>query len=355
MVSGGISRTRSVISHDISRRPQQSIEFKRIQRITISYSSWPNHLELHCPRPTRLMEELLEKHHQEKQDLWLKNAIKIKGASKKTRRGITDECERQQWELDQKHEAEIQALSGQGPHQLANAVEELAIDDRPDEPQGATNSTPKDMPAIVEDSPAPSEAGSDSQGRAKKPNRQKARLARRAAEQEAAVKAAEQEAKDQPDRREQELSSMKKQVESLKLRETLIRPDGHCLFSACAHGMPSDLLPKSAPNKEPYKAVRASAADFMSSHPDDFAPFLEEPLDTHITKIRDTAEWGGQLELQAIARSYNIDINVLQADGRVERIRSGASDNQNVIWLAYYRHSFGLGEHYNALSKNEQG
>ncbi len=45
------------------------------------------------------------------------------------------------------------------------------------------------------------------------------------------------------------------------------------------------------------------------------------------------------------------DINVLQADGRVEKIESGLESETGSIWLTYYRHSFGLGEHYNALKK----
>jgi OTU domain-containing protein 6 len=90
----------------------------------------------------------------------------------------------------------------------------------------------------------------------------------------------------------------------------------------------------------------------MEAHPNDFVGFLEEPIEAYARKIKDTAEWGGQLELQAIAKSYNVDINVLQADGRIEKITSGGSeDGHKTIWLAYYRHSFGLGEHYNALNK----
>jgi hypothetical protein len=34
-------------------------------------------------------------------------------------------------------------------------------------------------------------------------------------------------------------------------------------------------------------------------------------------------EWGGQLELQAIARAYGVEINVVQKDGRMEKIESG--------------------------------
>jgi OTU domain-containing protein 6 len=274
------------------------------------------------------MDELLSKHRNEKRDLVSKITQKKKNATKKTRKGVNDECERLERELAERQAAEIEELEPQDPDRLDGAVDGLSLVDPAGERGEEGNPTPQGLLVTAAASPPPSEAGSDFQSRTKKPNRQKARLARRAAEQEAAANAAALEAKDQPDRREQELSEMKRQMENLKLRETLIRPDGHCLFSACAHSMPSEAILQSPPKKEPYQRVRASAADFMSSHPDDFAPFLEEPLDTYVTKIRDTAEWGGQLELQAIARSYNLDINVLQADGRIEKISSGSSESQ---------------------------
>ena len=101
----------------------------------------------------------------------------------------------------------------------------------------------------------------------------------------------------------------------------------------------------------PYQAVRTETARYISEHPTDFEPFLEEPVQQYTNKIKNTAEWGGQLELQAIARAYGIDINVLQADGRIEKIESGQESEVEPIWLTYYRHSFGLGEHYNALKR----
>lgn len=144
---------------------------------------------------------------------------------------------------------------------------------------------------------------------------------------------------------------MKEQMEKRGLVEVFIQPDGHCLYSAVAHGLPQEEVKRSGPFSPGYQNVRYTAADFITKHPDDFAAFLEEPLDQYVKKIKDTAEWGGQLELQAIARAYKVRINVLQADGRVEKIEPGDSTIHPDLWLAYYRHSFGLGEHYNALTK----
>ena len=100
-----------------------------------------------------------------------------------------------------------------------------------------------------------------------------------------------------------------------------------------------------------YKVTRQVAANYISRHPNDFVPFLEEPLDEYIKKVRDTGEWGGHLELLALARAYVVNIKVLQGDGKVETIECGSEKTTDALWLAYYRHYFGLGEHYNSLGR----
>ncbi|KIY03089.1 uncharacterized protein Z520_01556 [Fonsecaea multimorphosa CBS 102226] len=296
------------------------------------------------------MEELLAKHRKEKRDLQARITQKKKNATKKTRKGVNDECERLERELAERQQAEIQELEPKDPNVPQEALENLDLGDQPGkEINGEPEHEPEEpLPQVDTEEPTPAD-----QSRQRKPNRQKARLARRAAEQEAQAAAAALEAENLPDLREQELAGMKEQMGKLGLAETLIRPDGHCLFSACAHSMPPDLLAATSDGnkKEPYEKVRYAAAEFMARHPEDFEAFMEEPLNAYVGKIRDTAEWGGELELQAIARSYNVEINVLQASGRVERISSQDGSNNDAIWLAYYRHSFGLGEHYNALKK----
>ncbi|RVX74860.1 hypothetical protein B0A52_01137 [Exophiala mesophila] len=292
------------------------------------------------------MEELLAKHRKEKRDLQSKVTQKKKNATKKTRKGINDECERLESDLKAQQQAELEALQPSQVSPVQDGLNDLSLTEPP-----ALEMEPATTPAKSVASPEESikDSSEAAATRVKKPNRQKARLARRAADQEAEMAAAAEEAAALPDLREQELSAMRKHMKELDLTETLIRPDGHCLFSACAHG-----IPNLGPGQYHYQKVRSAAASFMAAHPDDFSAFLEEPLDSYITKIRDTAEWGGQLELQAIARSYHIDINVLQADGRVEKVTSGEDKDGETIWLAYYRHSFGLGEHYNALKKKMQ-
>ncbi|KAJ5606368.1 hypothetical protein N7510_009149 [Penicillium lagena] len=318
------------------------------------------------------MEELQAKHRKEQKDLQGRITQKKKAATKKTRKGINDECERMQYELSERQQAEIAELNGE-PVDPSEALEDLSLEDRPAE-EPPTDTTPSTEPATSEEPPSSTATRS-----AKKPNRQKARLARRAAEQEALSAAAAEEAATQTNYRGNEQEVMEKVFKRLGLKEIEVTPDGHCLYSAIAKQLddsgiglrpdPSRIILKPttqsrietvvSPQHDGYRAVRAVTADFIEEHKEDFEPFMEEPLDAYTRKIKLTAEWGGQLELQAIARAYGVEINVVQSDGRMEKIESGddgesldeEEKRRRVVWLAYYRHSYGLGEHYNALVK----
>ncbi|KAI5258135.1 cysteine proteinase [Aureobasidium subglaciale] len=307
-----------------------------------------------------IMEELQQRHRKEAKDLQSKVTQKKKGATKKTRKGVNDECDNLEREMKARHQEELQAMTAptvdlddetekeQEQDELAKGVEGLEIagadKDKSTQTQ-PTSSAPSDAP----NEPAP-----------KRQNRAKARLARRAAEQEALIASAAEEAQDIPNLKAVERESMLKQFATRKLAEKEIRADGHCLYSAVADqleqlGMPLGAAPSESPDVastlEPYKIVRQAAAEYIESHPMDFAPFLEEPLDYYIYKIKNTGEWGGQLELMALAKKYGVAISVLQGDGRIEEINPEGDAEDKQLWLAYYRHGFGLGEHYNSLRK----
>jgi OTU domain-containing protein 6 len=320
------------------------------------------------------MDELLAKHRKEQKDLQGRITQKKKSATKKTRKGVNDECERMQRELTEKHQAEIAQLNGD-PVEPTEVLEDLTLED--DTP---TNGEPNEDKTTepTQDEPVPNPDSEQPATRGKKPNRQKARLARRAAEQAAQAEAAAEEAANQTNYRGNEQEIMDAVFKKLGLKEVEVTPDGHCLYSAIAKQLdesgvglrpdPSRIVLQpttqsridtvASPQHDGYRAVRAVAADFIVEHKGDFEAFMEEPLEVYTRKIKLTAEWGGQLELQAIARAYGVDINVVQKDGRLEKIECGDMDSfdeeekrRRVIWLAYYRHSYGLGEHYNALFK----
>lgn len=305
------------------------------------------------------MEELQKKHRQEQKDLQSRVTQKKKSATKKTRKGVNDECANLEKQLKEQQELELAALNGGQEPEISSSGEDLAGNSEEYLPnvEDLDESTKPPPPSPVAAAP----------GQTKKPNRQKARLARRAAEQEVAAVQAAKEASHLPNLREKEREVMRTAYTSHGLKEKEIRSDGHCLYAAVADQLiDSDISLKPGIGFETmdlnhessnlgYQVTRQVTANYISKNPDDFAPFLEEPLEEYIKRIRDTGEWGGHLELLALAKAYGVNINVLQGDGKVEEIKCGLEKTTNPLWLAYYRHSFGLGEHYNSLRRATPG
>ncbi|KAF4995769.1 hypothetical protein FDECE_12687 [Fusarium decemcellulare] len=298
------------------------------------------------PSSSETLDQAQARHRRELKDLQGRITGKKKNATKKTRKGVNDECAQMERNLREKHAAEIAALDPAKPDE--DDQDEVGEDQLEEDKLVAETA---EKLSVSEKEPT---AQQQQQQPGKKRNRQKERLARRAAEQEAAAERAEEEAANMTDHRAKESEFMKTTFEKHGLVEQDIAPDGHCLFSAVADQLGQHDIPLSASDKqkEPaYKTVRRAATAYMLEHGDDFAPFLEEDLESYTQKMRDTAEWGGQLELMALARQYKAEIRVVQ-DGRLERIgeEEGAGSGKT-LWLAYYRHGYGLGEHYNSLRK----
>ncbi|WQF88960.1 Putative OTU domain, papain-like cysteine peptidase superfamily [Colletotrichum destructivum] len=311
------------------------------------------------------LDQMQARHRKEQRDLIGRITSKKKNATKKSRKGVNEECADMERRLKEKQEEELAALTGGGTD-VNEEVEEDEVADAPaNDDTAALADKLKETSVSEATPPTEDDTQTQDQGQGKKRNRQKERMARRAAEIEAAAAKAEEEARGMTDHRGAEKTYMLKEFKTHSLAEKEIAPDGHCLFSAVADQLAQCGIPlaatAAAAAQPPYKVVRAAAAEWMTAHPDDFAPFLEEDLEAYARKIRDTAEWGGQLELAALANVYGVEIRVVQ-DGRTERIGPSAGDIDGAaseepgvggkeIWLAYYRHGYGLGEHYNSLRK----
>lgn len=304
------------------------------------------------------LEALQARHRKEQRDLVAKTTQKKKSATKKTRKGVNDECERLEQEMKERQAKELAALNGQDTNEPEPTIEE---DDGVEGDSEQANGVAEAVEALSLSSQQDTST-QESQAPKKKQNRAKARLARRAAEQEALATQAAEEAANLPDLREQERERMHSHFGKYGLQEKEIRADGHCLYAAVADQMENQglgLKPKidlTIADMEgelpPYKKVRHTAAAFIARNPDDFVPFMEEPLDDYLHKIRDTGEWGGHMELIALAKTFGVTINVLHGDGSVNKIDPEAPvDEERQLWLGYYRHNFGLGEHYNSLRK----
>ena len=169
------------------------------------------------------------------------------------------------------------------------------------------------------------------------------RAKERAATWEANRQAALEEASQRPDWQGQEAQAFAHRLQERGFELLEVAADGHCLFSAIGCQLP---------DSQDHWHVRNIAAEWMSTHRDAFEPFLDEelPFEEYCERVRRTGQWGGQLELQALADALPARITVIQASGDDLCFGEG---NDLQIYLSYHRHAFSLGEHYNALIKKE--
>ena len=146
-------------------------------------------------------------------------------------------------------------------------------------------------------------------------------------------------------------------------------PDGHCLFAAVADQLAIlGILPRAQAN---YAVTRAAAADYIYTHPDDFLPFLPSidgedgvgatdaglitprQFGIYCAAIRNTGVWGGEPEILALSRSFNIPIHVIQSGTPPVVVHNptgapeyddGMDGSKKVVRISYHRRMYGLGE-----------
>ncbi|WRT63454.1 uncharacterized protein IL334_000359 [Kwoniella shivajii] len=161
-----------------------------------------------------------------------------------------------------------------------------------------------------------------------------------------------------------------------------ISPDGHCMFSAIADQLAEIgiVAPQDAEN---YRVTRNAASKFMLSHPDEFMPFLpsitgedsagatddgimtEKDFKKYCQLVAETGEWGGEPEIQALSRAFNVPIHVIQSGPPTVVSHGGGDDafggsmtpeqsltaGDKVVRISYHKRMYGLGEHYNSLRR----
>ncbi|KAI6005979.1 OTU-domain-containing protein [Pisolithus albus] len=164
----------------------------------------------------------------------------------------------------------------------------------------------------------------------------------------------------------QETALINRTCDELGVQIHEINPDGHCLFSAIADQLAIlNILPPSQAN---YATVRAAAADYMLRHPADFLPFIPSisgedgvgatadtglmsgaQFERYCLSIRDTGAWGGEPEILALSRAFNIPILVVQGGNPpIVTHNPGDVDLSNrhakAARISFHRRKYGLGE-----------
>lgn len=183
-----------------------------------------------------------------------------------------------------------------------------------------------------------------------------ARRRRKRAEQEAESKRriAEEKATMGPSAKSVELNAINKQLKQKNMRIHPIAADGHCLFNAIANQM--HVVQLSSHICPSVDGLRQATADYLLAHKSEYMPFIEtvhgdeEKFQKYCEELRSTAAWGGQVELEVLAKLLNAIIEVYAADLPV--VRMGADNNSEetpVLRVSFHRQYLGLGEHYNSI------
>mmetsp|Transcript_11898 Transcript_11898/g.20066 ORF Transcript_11898/g.20066 Transcript_11898/m.20066 type:complete len:307 (+) Transcript_11898:61-981(+) len=187
--------------------------------------------------------------------------------------------------------------------------------------------------------------------------RQSKREKRESQERERERRIAEEKAAAGPSLRDVEMAKLTKKLSPLGLTVKEMAADGHCLYRSLA-----DQLQMAGDGDFDFQACRIVAATYMRSHPDHFLPYLasescedlpsEELIAKHCAQIESTSEWGGQLEITAISHARRRCIAVHSADAPVILTGTEYDGDGPRLQLAYHRHYYGLGEHYNSLASD---
>ncbi|KAI0273367.1 hypothetical protein BC834DRAFT_947610 [Gloeopeniophorella convolvens] len=259
------------------------------------------------------------------------------------------------------------------PPPVGDSVDDGLMDDLLAELDSRNKTVQLESATVLGEIQVAQAASPDSKSSSGSKNRFKARQARKAAaiaEQQAPIDA-DADAKLEREAKEEE-RAINKMCDELSLEMYEINPDGHCLFSAVADQLA--LLNLVPPQEAHYSRTRHAAAEYMLAHPDSFIPFLPSAegedgagagdsgligpreYTRYCETIRDTGVWGGEPEILALSRAFQVPIHVVQGGTPpvVVHDPNGAPqiDNlkeQRAVRISYHRRMYGLGEHYNSL------
>ncbi|KAH3673232.1 hypothetical protein WICPIJ_009875 [Wickerhamomyces pijperi] len=303
------------------------------------------------------LDQIHSRHKKEARDLINKTTSMKKQATKSTKKDIQKQIIELEQELKQRHEQELKDFDSSNA--VSNTDEKNEADqNKESENEDEDEFSPEKLLAQLEldaqqsqpKQPEPQQQQQQQQQRkGPKRNKQKERLAKRAAKIEEEKAKAREEALLQPDLKKIEQTHIDELCQMAKVKQFDIAPDGNCLFASIR-----DQLKYRQDVDVSIKELRAKAAEHILADPETFTPYLfdEETMSMkdikqYCDEIANTSAWGSDLEILALARIYNSPISVMMSGRSTLKIwEQGEGDE---LKLCYYKHSYALGEHYNSL------
>ncbi|CAL4088395.1 unnamed protein product, partial [Meganyctiphanes norvegica] len=97
-----------------------------------------------------------------------------------------------------------------------------------------------------------------------------------------------------------------------------------------------------------HTKVRSLTLEYMESYKEDFAPFLDVPLDHHIYNMSDVREWGGHPEIVAMSRLFKVDFLLYQEVGKLPYKATDHGFERKI--MLYFNNS----NHYDCILSKEE-
>jgi len=151
---------------------------------------------------------------------------------------------------------------------------------------------------------------------------------------------------------------LKSRLAPLGLKVKDIKADGHCLYRSIDDQL---VMVTGSGFEGGFEGLRRACAETMLENEWDYRPFADgcaedapeanAKWERYVSDVRDTATWGGQLELMALAKALGRRIQVFSASMPVVNMGE-EHDISGALRVAYHRHAFGLGEHYNSVENS---
>lgn len=338
-------------------------------------------------------QELLALHKKQQRDLIANITSLKKQATKKTRKNVLNQCQQLQDDLNYKQNLELKQFDDDVNNNQTDAdtttevtpeslLQQLHFNSHETNSPQDTNTTDAadinimDTNDINDTGASDMKATGDGAGPSnidsaisnnipkKKRNRQKERLARRQQEIDKIKHEASLEAENCVDYRSIEIESMNQLLKFNNLKNYDIKPDGNCLFSSIKHQLENrhiDLSDDYQLNNHNLQFLnytiedyRKISGDYILENKQDFIPFLFDEntgeckdINDYVNELTSTSMWGSDMEILALSKIFNCSVHIFLAGASTIVINENGE--LPPLKIAYYKHSYGLGEHYNSL------
>ncbi|EQC33001.1 hypothetical protein SDRG_09523 [Saprolegnia diclina VS20] len=248
---------------------------------------------------------------------------------KKSKKDVEDELVRLEHEMKERHAAELLAFAKD--------------DDDNDE--------------TVVDATPPAADPTSASTNAKLEKAQRKREKKKQEEKDRQLRIAE-ESKNVVSERKVELDQIALQLQSLSMTIHEIPSDGHCLYHAVADQLRRIEQLPSTGALPPHLYLRQRTAASLRANADDYMPFVElnyeadeslqDQFAAYCHRVEHSSDWGGQIELRALAQSLQRPIHVYAAGSDV--LVMGDDFSAAPLRVSYHLHYYTLGAHYNSVA-----